>query len=247
MVGIHVNLLEFKDIEEFNEYININKIDTIAFILSYNILKKYKYFIKIKENINIFPHASLYINLASNNNKIQNNSINQIINEANIITHIGLKYIVVHPGSTLKKCTIFEALKILANSLEIILTNNININILLENMCGSGGQICCNIEEFNILKKLLNPKFFSRIGICFDTCHAFAFGHKIDILENFVTLFDELNNIFEIKLIHLNDSKGKLGSKIDRHMNWGNGELTKLNFLTNCIPLLKKKKIQIVL
>ena len=97
-----------------------------------------------------------------------------------------------------------------------------NVNILLETSSGSGTEMCSDINDlayfFTKLKKhaVINKRF----GICIDTCHVFAAGYNIRSIkfqEKFFSLFDSLIGLKYVKLLHLNDSKYKLNSHLDRH------------------------------
>ena len=82
----------------------------------------------------------------------------------------------------------------------------------------------------SILSRIENKK---RVGICFDTCHAFAAGYDLvsrGAVENTLQLLDEVIGFEKLKLVHLNDSKGGLGSRVDRHEHIGLGKIGERGF-----------------
>ena len=96
--------------------------------------------------------------------------------------------------------------------------------ILLENMAGQGSSLGLTFEELALIHKHSNAH--KRIGVCFDTCHAFAAGYDISHEKSYNQVwktFDETIGLEHLKAIHLNDSKQKLGSHVDRHENIGKG------------------------
>jgi deoxyribonuclease-4 len=104
-------------------------------------------------------------------------------------------------------------------------TENSTVKILLENTAGQGTSIGCRFEH---LKQIMDGVDSSRIGMCFDTCHAFAAGYDIRTKGGFEATMEELDNIVGLKnlhAIHMNDSKGELGSNLDRHEHIGKGKL----------------------
>ena len=104
-------------------------------------------------------------------------------------------------------------------------------------MCGSGNVIGSRFEELKMIVDGVEDK--SRVGVCIDTCHAFAAGHDLRTPEAFAeTLkrFDEIVGLGYLKALHLNDSKAPFGSHRDLHANIGTGFLGLRAFhnLVNC-------------
>ena len=100
------------------------------------------------------------------------------------------------------------------------------IQLLLENSASDGSKIGGNMTEFGKVFKPLYSKYGNKIGVCIDTCHAFASGYAMNTVEGVkYFLEDYINNVGDystISLIHLNDSKEPLGSKMDRHKSGKN-------------------------
>ena len=178
-------------------------------------------------NVNVvFSHASYLINLASNDATIWERSVRTFISEVQRCHDLGLEFAILHPGFAkelgeqkgIKK--IIKALKTAHRE-----TNNSTVKILLENTAGQGSSIGYRFEH---LKQIMDGVASSRIGMCFDTCHAFAAGYDIRTRGGFEATMEELDNTIglrNLRTIHLNDSKGELGSNLDRHEHIGKGKL----------------------
>jgi len=99
-------------------------------------------------------------------------------------------------------------------------------SILLENMAGQSHSVGSRFEELRaILDKV---KVNERVGVCVDSCHAFASGFDLRdkaAVEHTMGLFGEIVGFDRLKVVHLNDSKGTLGSRLDRHENIGRGKI----------------------
>ena len=99
------------------------------------------------------------------------------------------------------------------------------VRIALENTAGQGSSIGGPLEN---LREIFDRVGSSRIGYCIDTCHAFVQGYDIRTqtgFEDFVALADKHLTLNNILALHLNDSKGELGSHLDRHEHIGHGRL----------------------
>jgi deoxyribonuclease-4 len=195
------NFLENKDVEEFNR-------------------RREKF--KIKP---IFIHIPYLINLASPSPRLYGASIEAYIEDILEASLLKADYIVTHMGSH-KATSEDEGLGRLINALNKILekTKNTNVGILLENTAGSGSWLG---YKFSHQKKIMqNLKYKERVGLCFDTAHAYLAGYDIAKkagLEDTLGEIDKLVGLELIKLIHLNDAKDKLSSHHDRHENIGKG------------------------
>src|SRR3990170_2344167 len=174
----------------------------------------------------IFSHASYLINLASNDDTLWECSVRALIGEVQRCHDLGLDFTILHPGSS-KELGEQKGIKKIVMALKTTLhaTKDSTVKILLENTAGQGTSIGYRFEH---LKQIIDGVNSSRIGVCFDTCHAFAAGYDIRTKCGFETTLEELDNIVGLKnlhVIHLNDSKGKLGSNLDRHEHIGKGKL----------------------
>ncbi len=171
---------------------------------------------------NILAHASYLINLANPNYEKRELSKNSLIKEIQICQKLGLKYLVLHPGSTLKQIGEIEGLTLISECLNEVINKTNNIQILLENTAGQGNNLGYCFEHLHfIIDKI---KQLDRIGICIDTCHLFAAGY--DLNNHFEQIWQQFNDMFGwslLKGIHLNNSKYPCGSKLDRHASLQQG------------------------
>ncbi len=179
----------------------------------------------------IFSHASYLINLASADHELRNKSIAGFTEEVMRCTELGLAYTVLHPGAA-GESTPEEAMERIADSLKKIVTetHGSKVKILLENTAGQGSHVGYKFEHIRNIMDLTDS---DRIGTCFDTCHAFAAGYDITTEEGFHRTwhdFDKIIGLSKLHAIHLNDSKGDLGSRLDRHDHIGQGKIGKLAF-----------------
>ena len=180
-------------------------------------------------NINpVFIHTSYLINLASPSNELYFKSINAFIEEmkrADLL--LPDPYLIIHPGAHTGAGEEYGIERII-RALNIILEKSTDFNlktmILLEDTAGSGTHLG---YTFGQLKRMMEgTKDRKRIGICFDTCHAFSAGYDLSRQEGIEQTLEELDKnvgLERLKVIHLNDSKFPLGSRKDRHMHIGKG------------------------
>lgn len=171
---------------------------------------------------NVICHAPYIINLA-NNEKLDswNFSISFLKNEIKRCETLGVKYIVLHPGSSVK-LTKEEGIKNIIEALNHVIDNDSKCMILLETMAGKGSECGRNIEE---LKEIIDGVNSSNIGVCIDTCHLNDSGYNISEFDKFLEEFDNLIGISRIKCVHVNDSKNIVASHKDRHENIGFGTI----------------------
>ncbi|MFA6588630.1 MAG: deoxyribonuclease IV [Patescibacteria group bacterium] len=185
-----------------------------------------------------YIHTPYFINFASENNRIKYGSISIVREELERATLLGVTAIMTHLGSA-KEQPEKIALKTVAQGLKKILTGYKGSSLfLIENSAGAGKTIGDTLEELAYLIKELtsSPKLkaqSSRLGICFDTCHAFATGYDLrnkKSLDNLLKEFDKKIGLNFLKLIHANDSQAKLGEHKDRHAHLGDGEIGLASF-----------------
>jgi deoxyribonuclease-4 len=198
-----VDFLKSEDVEEF---------------------KKRKAALKINP---VFIHIPYLINLASPNPRLYDGSIEAYIEDLLEAHALKADYIVTHMGSH-KKTSEEAGIKRLIDALNIIIekTKNIRVGILLENTAGSGSWLG---YTFSHQKKIIQGiKHKERIGLCFDTAHAYLAGYDIATNEGLQSTLEEIDKLVGLrllKLIHLNDAKGLLGCRHDRHEHLGKGSI----------------------
>ncbi|MEX2173415.1 MAG: deoxyribonuclease IV [Pirellulaceae bacterium] len=172
-------------------------------------------------------HASYLINLASPVAELWEKSVAALAVELERAARLGIPYVVVHPGSyTTSNET--DGLAAVARGLSAVyaLLPHDSSQVLLEITAGQGTNLGWKFAHLaEILAQTQQPE---RVGICFDTCHAFAAGYDLrepSVYRAMWGEFDELLGLARLKAIHLNDSKRELGSRIDRHEHIGCGQI----------------------
>jgi len=184
---------------------------------------------------NYYIHTPYYINLASANNRIYYGSISAIKKELETADLLGAKAVVTHLGSA-KELGEKEAREKLIKGLVKILEvgTGRDLSLLLEITAGSGNIMGDNFEEIayfiketeRVLRQAQDDKY--KLGVCFDTAHAFASGYDLRNKKAVKKTFDDFDKIIgleRLKLIHCNDSMVDLESHIDRHENIGYGKI----------------------
>ena len=171
-------------------------------------------------------HDSYLINLSSPDTALWERSISCFIGELRRSTQIGLDFVVSHPGNATDgdlASGIARNADGVQRALELVEEGP---SVLLELTAGSGTSVGGSFENLRAIIDRVTPNLRSRLGICFDTCHAYAAGY--DLVEDFYGVFrafDDTLELEQLRLFHLNDSKGDLGSKRDRHAHIGEGTL----------------------
>ena len=174
-----------------------------------------------------YIHTPYYINLASAENRIRYGSITVIREELESASRLGAKYVMTHLGSA-KDFTDKESLALVVDGINKILDGYAGTaELLIENSAGAGKIIGDTFEEIGFIIKKLKSK---KVGVCLDTCHAFASGYDFRTsaaVNETLKQFDKHIGLNKLKLFHLNDSKTELGSHRDRHADIGFGFLKK--------------------
>lgn len=172
-------------------------------------------------------HASYLINLGSSAAEQFNKSLDALEIEWSRADSLRLAGLVMHPGAHLE-ATPEEGLANIVRGIEIVAdrVKPQHCKLLLENTAGQGSCLGWRFEELGWLVKRLNaPK---HIGICFDTCHAFAAGYDFSTPAKLKTMWSEFEQhigLETLQAIHMNDSQKGLGSRVDRHEHIGQGAI----------------------
>ncbi len=183
----------------------------------------------------VIVHAPYIVNLANTENF--DFSVSFLKKEVERCSILGIKYMVLHPGSAVNSSR-EEALTNISEGLNLILDNNYNVKILLETMAGKGNEVGKTFDE---LKTIIdNVKYKDKIGVCLDTCHLNDAGYNIKEFDYILDEFDKKIGIKYIGCIHVNDSKNILGSHKDRHENIGLGTIG----FDNLINVIYNKKLE---
>ncbi len=167
-------------------------------------------------------------NLSSPDVAVYKKSVSSLLEEVGRSTALGVPYIVVHLGSKVSSDT-SKAKARLASAISIAIDGR-GSNLLLENGSGSGGHMGSTLEDIAELLELIGSR---NLGVAFDTCHAFAAGYDISSKEGLEVTLSAIRHtvgLSRVRLVHLNDSVGVLGSGIDRHEHIGMGHIGEQGF-----------------
>ena len=173
----------------------------------------------------IAVHDSYLINLGSPKPDGVEKSVVSFAHELERAEQLKIPYVVMHPGAHLGT-DVEEALQRVAANIDraIVASGTQDVMVLLENTAGQGTTLGRSFAELGaILRHTAMP---GRYGICMDTCHAFVAGYDLSTQEGYAATMDELDrevSIDALKFMHLNDSKGAVGSHLDRHDHIGQG------------------------
>lgn len=210
--------------------------NTIRSNINDDLLKKaHKLMIDNNIDINkVICHAPYIINLANNEDESKYLFSQEFLRkEIDRCMTLGIKYLVLHPGSAVKLDKI-SAINNIINGLNNILREDDNIIVLLETMAGKGTEIGSKMDE---IATILNGIYLKeKVGVCLDTCHLSDSGININDFDKYLDIFDKYIGINKIGCIHINDSKNEISSHKDRHENIGFGTIgfkTLLNVIYN--------------
>lgn len=185
-----------------------------------------------KEKINpVFVHMLYLPNVASPREDLYFKSIKSLEEDLVRIEKLGATYLVLHLGS---RITFSEAraMRRIAQAINHSLAQVKNrVMVLLENTAGQGTAIGYSFSQIKELLEGIDNQ--SRVGVCLDTAHAFEAGYdlsKKEGLEKVIEEFDRLIDLHKLYLLHLNDSKTPLSSRIDRHWHIGEGYIGREGF-----------------
>jgi deoxyribonuclease IV len=169
-------------------------------------------------------HANYLINLASPDSVLRARSIQAFHQEIVRAVALGADFLVVHPGCAMG-ARIESSVAAVAQSIKQAArgANFGEMRILLENTAGQGSSLGARLEE---LKGILDACGDLPVGVCIDTAHTFAAGWDIHTKEGLSAVLREIDRLIgldRVFVIHVNDSKAALGSRIDRHHHIGKG------------------------
>ena len=189
---------------------------------------------------NYYVHTPYFINLASLDSKVRNNSIRLIREDLERASLLKVKSIMTHLGSS-KGMERDVAIKSVADSVIEILDGYDGFSkLMLENSAGQGDTIGDAFEE---IAEILHLTDNNDVGVCIDTAHMFGAGYDLrdkDSLNNTLSKIENSFGLHRVKLIHGNDSKVDLGERKDRHELIGRGKIGEGGFKAIvCEPRLK--------
>lgn len=221
--GWHAKELTDNEISSFKEKMTQNKLDPNATCV----------------------HMPYLPNLSSTNPDSYKKSVDTLVDEVKRCGKLGIPFLVTHLGSHLGKGEekgISQLIKSYKKAAEV----KNDVTILLENTAGQKNSVGSEFEQLGSIFLQLPKK---RFGVCLDTCHAFVYGYDLrtekKVKETFAE-FDKHVGIENLKIMHLNDAKGELGSKLDRHYHIGLGNIGKKG-MQETVRFAKRKKIPTIL
>ena len=174
----------------------------------------------------ILPHESYLITLGHPDEEGLRKSRAAFLDEMRRCEQLGLDRLNFHPGSHLGQITIEECLRRVAESINLTLAATRGVTAVIENTAGQGSNVGFAFEHLAAIIERVEDK--SRVGVCIDTCHAFAAGYDLGSEAACDRTFDELERVVGfgyLRGMHLNDAMKPLGSRVDRHQSLGEGTL----------------------
>ena len=216
--------LDIIDLNRFKEKLQASKIDRMA----------------------ICAHMPYLPNLSSPEDDGYEKSIKSMIKEVERCGKLGIPYLVTHLGSH-KGSGEENGIKRLTDALNKVARTEADVMILLENTAGQKNSVGSDFAQLAEIFSKCKP--VKKFGVCLDTCHAFVAGYDLrtkTAVQKTMKEFDETVGITNLKILHLNDSKGEINSNRDRHDHIGLGEIGKEG-LGEMIKIMNKNRIPIVL
>jgi deoxyribonuclease IV len=193
-------------------------------------LQDIQHFRTAESKVKIFPlvaHAAYLINLCAINLGTLKKSRIAFEDELRRCEALGIQALIFHPGSHVGAGE-EQGLKLIAQSINIVHRKTPDFHVLsaLETTAGQGTAIGYRFEQLRQIIDLVDER--NRMGVCLDTCHLFAAGYDISTpqgWEDTMTEFDEVIGVDRLIAVHVNDSKTRLGSRVDRHEHIGKGSI----------------------
>ncbi|HKC78625.1 MAG TPA: deoxyribonuclease IV [Nitrosopumilaceae archaeon] len=217
--------LSKNDITSFKEKLETSKIDRFATV----------------------AHMPYLPNLSSPEDDPFARSLNSLINEIKRCGKLGIPYIVAHLGSHKGSGDKKGIEKLVKAFTKAAKETSDDVTILLENTAGQKNSVGSDFEQLESILSQLKPE--KRFGVCLDTCHAFAAGYDLRTEKTVASTLEKFGKAIgfeQLKIVHLNDSKGAIGCNIDRHEHIGLGQIGEIG-LAHVIKFSNSKNIPIIL
>lgn len=178
-----------------------------------------------RSSLPAFAHGSYLTNLASEDAVIRQKSLTSLRDELQRSAALGLSDLVIHPGANPDQK---NGVALISQALNEVLAElpPSEVRLTLEITAGQGNSIGHTLGQLAAILDGVQEK--QRIGICLDTCHLHAAGYDLTQGEGYQRFMDELDELLGIERVtcfHLNDCKGKLGCRVDRHEEIGQGSI----------------------
>ena len=191
-------------------------------------------------------HMPYLPNLSSPDDDGYQKSIKSMTQEVERCHKLGIPYLVTHLGSH-KGSGEENGMRRLVSALNKVAETKADVMILLENTAGQKNSVGSDFTQLGEIFSKCKPS--KKFGICLDTCHAFVAGYDLRKKEDVIKAikkFDDAIGLENLKILHLNDSKGELNSNRDRHDHIGLGAIGKEG-LGEIVQIMNKNNIPIVL
>ncbi|KAM6951005.1 putative endonuclease 4 [Aplochiton taeniatus] len=174
----------------------------------------------------VLPHGSYLMNCGSPKEDVFEKSQAMLVDELNRCRALGLSLYNFHPGSSLGTISTQQCVEKIAQALNHAHQQTPAVVTVLENMSGQGNTVGGRFSELKSIIDRVRDQ--TRVGVCLDTCHAFAAGYDLSAVGGVSSMleeFDQTVGLQYLRALHLNDSKGKLGCHLDRHEDIGKGQI----------------------
>jgi len=219
--------------------------------LTPEIVSEFKVEMKKYKLKNIYVHAPYFINFASARAKVFKGSVEVLREELDRSSKLGVRALMTHLGSA-KDFSREKSIKMTADGIKSVLKNyKGTTQFLIENAAGTGNILGDSFAEIaEIIRQVEMVKINkNKVGICLDTCHAFASGYDVrnkKAWDELLQSFDKIIGLNRLVVIHANDSKYDFNEHKDRHDNLGNGFIGKKGFVA-MFSHPKLKKVDVIL
>mgnify|MGYP000197396255 CR=1 FL=1 len=239
-LGVHVSIAGGVDLAiergvalkcDAIQIFNKNNNQWKAFAIADEVVARYKQNLK---NCGIRPvvsHACYLVNLATPDQALWEKSRDSFAEELERCDRLGIPYLVIHPGSHMGAGEDYGCARVAEALNEIYARKKIKCVTTIEQTAGQGNHIGYKFEHLAAIRKGMNDS--KKFAVCFDTCHLVAAGYDYSTPEKYAAMMDTFNKIVGLrflKVVHFNDSKTPLGSRVDRHDHIGRGTVGKNGF-----------------
>lgn len=232
--GLHMALIAGKEIGATTiQIFTANQRSWVSKAVSEKEVSLFRQTMKETGLSHIMSHGSYLINLGSPRQDVREKSIVAFRKEIERCLSLGITYLNFHPGAALDSPVKESLEKVIEAivSMKDLFSKQTHLTLLIENMAGQGSVLGSTFEQLAYL--IERTKGSVPIGICLDTCHAFAAGYEMrsrDGLKATLEHFDRTIGLHYLKAMHINDSVYELGSHKDRHACLGEGLIRKGGF-----------------
>jgi deoxyribonuclease-4 len=171
-------------------------------------------------------HSIYLANHAAADPELRKKSWATLADELGRCEELGIPYLVFHPGSN---ADVSGAVRLVAEGMQRAVDSvDGRSRLLVEITAGQGKSLGWQFEQVAAIREAVPGSARRRVGVCFDTCHAFAAGYDLSTPEGYDRTFREFDAVIgleHLKAFHLNDCKKPLGCRVDRHEHIGEGSL----------------------